>query len=848
MSDSSLASVAGPPLHLRAIVTLVTNDEFVVGAQMLAYSLRKVDTRYPLYILITDAVSTANRLALAESGYRLILVEPLAHANQSHVSSWVDVGYTKLRIWQLEHFERLLYIDADVLAQRNVDHLLSPALDPVSFAAAPDTFPPDHFNAGIMLVRPSRHIFAAMVRRMAVQGSYDGGDTGFLNAFFPTWFAAQSSCVGPGAGQLVIGGDMPSAEETKRSCAAYRRGVARLSFAYNALRTMQWLTKKQPQYWTAIGPIYLLHYCSSPKPWEDLERKRGGAAEEEYFRMMQEWETEERERKQQRSEESHQALIESLPIEFIPSSRGSLQPAPSCLSALQHGKLSAFAALQVMIANNMPDMPLGEIEWEGSGKDDQRLFKNGSAHPSSAAADASSSSTFAITAAEASLHSLPITAFGCDIHTSSGSVRSIRRGVWLTEGQEDLLVRQARQVLQHCLLDSTVSPSSVLSPTVSILPSPVRASPTIPKLIHQIWLGSPLPPAYSSWCASWRIHHPVENGWTYRMWTDEDVKAFPLCERLTDASSAFLSAHLKSLLPRCTSPAQLSDLLRLDILWTLGGLYVDTDFECLASFDPFHTCGAWSRHVQFYTCFSNVGVVECNNGLVAATPQCALVGKMIQSVDLPMPTGTVMSTKAVSSSASAGASSFTAAAPTAHSEKKHTPMQIITSTGPGHFTRTIAKYLEDWAKQHRSSGAVTSGESSPPPPPPRVLLLPTQVCYPLPNSMRQLTSPSDKALFLTPATFAVHHWSCSWQDQAGAGSGNTSKQSTSEDARSQERKAEANANQLVALAEAVKKVNIAKEEAKSDAPQSSAAAASSASSAAALNPLLLGKIAAFLKQ
>lgn len=62
-------------------------------------------------------------------------------------------------------------------------------------------------------------------------------DVGYLNAFFPNWFSSSS--------------------------------VNRLPFAYNAQRTMYWFThEKRPGYWEAIGKIKILHYSSSPKPWE----------------------------------------------------------------------------------------------------------------------------------------------------------------------------------------------------------------------------------------------------------------------------------------------------------------------------------------------------------------------------------------------------------------------------------------------------------------------------------------------------------------------------------------------------------------------------------------------------
>ncbi|TYZ64869.1 hypothetical protein PybrP1_010590 [[Pythium] brassicae (nom. inval.)] len=111
-----------------------------------------------------------------------------------------------------------------------------------SFAAAPDVFPPDRFNAGVLVVRPDAALFAQMLARVQELPSYDGGDTGFLNAFFPRWFEADAA--------------------------------SRLPFGYNAQRTMHWLVNaKNPGYWAAIQPLKILHLSSNPKPWEDPTRK-----------------------------------------------------------------------------------------------------------------------------------------------------------------------------------------------------------------------------------------------------------------------------------------------------------------------------------------------------------------------------------------------------------------------------------------------------------------------------------------------------------------------------------------------------------------------------------------------
>ena len=189
---------------------------------------------------------------------------------QSHVQSWDEhCGWTKLRLFELDSYDTILYIDADCLVVKDVSHLLQvdkatnsescsdgqiqKQLRTGLLAAAPDIFPPDKFNAGVMVLRPSKSLFQDMMSCLPLTNStngeksgqsttcnsYDGGDTGFLNSYFPHWYR-----------------DMPS--------------YSRLPFGYNAQRFMHHCTyDKQPKYWDeGIENIWIVHLSSSPKPWE----------------------------------------------------------------------------------------------------------------------------------------------------------------------------------------------------------------------------------------------------------------------------------------------------------------------------------------------------------------------------------------------------------------------------------------------------------------------------------------------------------------------------------------------------------------------------------------------------
>lgn len=93
----------------------------------------------------------------------------------------------------------------------------------------------------------------------------------------------------------------------------------------------------------------------------------------------------------------------------------------------------------------------------------------------------------------------------------------------------------------------------------------------IPKILHRIWLGSaPLPSYAVEYGQTWQDNHP---DWELRLWTDEEV--------------ARLSLHNRHLLNRPDMHAAAkSDVLRYELIYQFGGLYVDTDIECFKNTEP----------------------------------------------------------------------------------------------------------------------------------------------------------------------------------------------------------------------------------------------------------------------
>ena len=94
----------------------------------------------------------------------------------------------------------------------------------------------------------------------------------------------------------------------------------------------------------------------------------------------------------------------------------------------------------------------------------------------------------------------------------------------------------------------------------------------IPKLIHQTAKTHDIPADCRPYVERLKALHP---DWTYKLWTDEDN-----LELVRTRMPEFLDVYHK--LPRNIMRA---DVIRYVIMYVMGGLYLDTDYEMLKPFD-----------------------------------------------------------------------------------------------------------------------------------------------------------------------------------------------------------------------------------------------------------------------
>ncbi len=128
----------------------------------------------------------------------------------------------------------------------------------------------------------------------------------------------------------------------------------------------------------------------------------------------------------------------------------------------------------------------------------------------------------------------------------------------------------------------------------------------IPRVFHRIWLGGlAMPREFVQFGESWLAHHP---GWSMYTWTDE------------------FAAHLchSDTLRRSKAKSGKANVLRYEILRRYGGVYVDTDFECLKNIEPI---------LQDVSCFVGLqGPEVANNAIIGAVPGHPFLQDLVDNI------------------------------------------------------------------------------------------------------------------------------------------------------------------------------------------------------------------------
>ncbi len=192
----------------HAYVTLVTNADYASAAVALVRSLKLTGTGADIVVMHTGGVepeALAECTALGAIARPVELLDTSADFNARHQRDRLHAAapftkgnkpafhtpldnFAKLRLWEMEDYASVVFLDADTLVVRNIDRLFAYP----EFSAAPNVYEGladfHRLNSGVFTARPSRVTFARMMAQLdAPDAFWRRTDQTFLETFFPQW-------------------------------------------------------------------------------------------------------------------------------------------------------------------------------------------------------------------------------------------------------------------------------------------------------------------------------------------------------------------------------------------------------------------------------------------------------------------------------------------------------------------------------------------------------------------------------------------------------------------------------------------------------------------------------------
>ncbi|KAI9512536.1 glycosyltransferase family 8 protein [Russula earlei] len=231
-----------------AFVTLLTSDSYLPGALTLAAALKDIhpspalppEVDFQTVALVTPETVDIASIRLLRKAFDLVVgVEIIEQDNERGLQLLgrpdLSTVLTKLHIFRLIQYSKIIFLDADVLPIRPLSHLFTL---PYEFSAVPDVGWPDIFNSGFMVLSPGEDKFTELITLSKTKGSWDGADQGLLNE----WRGSNWN---------------------------------RLSFTYNTTPTAVYTYA--PAYERFGSQISAIHFIGANKPWSSIPWRAPGS-------------------------------------------------------------------------------------------------------------------------------------------------------------------------------------------------------------------------------------------------------------------------------------------------------------------------------------------------------------------------------------------------------------------------------------------------------------------------------------------------------------------------------------------------------------------------------------------
>jgi glycogenin len=181
---------------LRAYVTLLSTESYLPGVLALHESLKRTGTPYPFATAVSAHIPREFDEVLGRAGIIVRRIPESTAIPKEMIENNGHWGHTfdKVHLFGLHEFEKLVYVDSDMIVLENMDELFDkPHMSavPAGLLVHKDW---TRLNGGLLVIEPEEGladgIFATLpqaLAEVAAMGVTASGDQDLLNAYYPNW-------------------------------------------------------------------------------------------------------------------------------------------------------------------------------------------------------------------------------------------------------------------------------------------------------------------------------------------------------------------------------------------------------------------------------------------------------------------------------------------------------------------------------------------------------------------------------------------------------------------------------------------------------------------------------------
>lgn len=210
-----------------AYVTILSSLDYLDGLLVLNKSLQRVNSKYPLVAVITKDIFSKELYDICqEHGIKVEVVFPLQYCEKTRIANAGEPVLntaSKIQIFNLVHYDKLVYLDIDIIVLKNFDDLFTFKDGSIlENPEADDPYDPGVYTS-LFVFEPKNHSYNLYKFLIENYTCFDGNLIEELFFFFKT-------------------------DKTYAIPTNYMR--------------MTWFSNND------LPDIRSIHFCGNPKPWE----------------------------------------------------------------------------------------------------------------------------------------------------------------------------------------------------------------------------------------------------------------------------------------------------------------------------------------------------------------------------------------------------------------------------------------------------------------------------------------------------------------------------------------------------------------------------------------------------